>query len=88
MMLSMSRPSLVVIGLLGMLLFLAGGMMILRWMAGEPANLNDPAQIQMQAALYANGGGVLLFSIYYFAIASGAVLVCTSFTALFFRRRS
>jgi hypothetical protein len=83
----MSRPSLVVIGLIGFVLFLAGAVMIARVMMGEPYII-DPMLEERAVALYSNGGGILLFSIYYFAIGAGAILVCTSMTALFFRRRN
>ena len=83
----MSRSSLVVLCVLGVVLFLAGSVMFFRFLIGEPYNY-DPVLEQRQVALYSNGGGILLFSIYYFAIGSGAILACTSLTVLFFRRRS
>jgi hypothetical protein len=82
----MSRPSLVVIALLGLLLFLSGVVMILRFIFGVPF-LSDPVLMERQQAIYSSGG-MWLFYLYYIAIGSGAVLVCTSLTALSFRGRS
>jgi hypothetical protein len=81
----MSRPSLVVLHLIGLTLFLTGSVMIYRFMTGQPS-LTDPVLEQEQDAIWANGMGVLLFS-YYLAILSGAILACTSFAALFLRTR-
>jgi hypothetical protein len=82
----MSRPSLVVIALLGLMLLLTGVVMIVRFMYGVPF-LSDPVLMERQQALYSSGGAWLFYS-YYLAVASGAVLVCASLTALSFRRRS
>jgi hypothetical protein len=82
----MSRPSLVVIAVLGLLLLLTGVVMVVRLIFGVPF-LYDPVLMERQQALYSSGGA-WIFYMYYLAIVSGAVMLLTSLTALSFRRRS